>query len=92
MSALSDPTPVEEGMVPTPAQLLYRWENETDERRLERCRVYLVMAEEVNRCYREDHASAVDWMKNHRYDEIQAAEKRGWDKAMAALLDMIDEK
>lgn len=65
MSDLADPTPVEEGCIPSPAQLLYRWEQADDEKRLALCALALDHARLASICFEQNHEGAMHFAKTH---------------------------
>lgn len=82
---MSDPTPVEEGVVPTPAQVLYRWENYSDEERYLVAKHYLQVAEQANRCIIMDYAGAMEWQQIHVCERSEQLELESRDQLIESL-------
>lgn len=66
MNAFSDPTPVEEGMIPTPRQLLHRWDQFNDQQMLEVAEQCLALSQVAGDCFTMDHAGAMERVRPHR--------------------------
>jgi hypothetical protein len=85
MSDLADPTPVPEGVIATPEQVLYRWENASDEGRLDMIRRACEAMDQASRCLVMDHESAMYWVRSHQCPNAVEVADRAYQQALDDL-------